>query len=118
MRPSPRLPFARADHHQGSTGPVVIVVFGGLLLTGTGRLLLPAYFVLAGMRVDLSHGTAPNLGELVLMLVVAIAGKTVGTYAAARACAVPRLQSTVSAALMNTRGPTETVILTTGANST
>ncbi|MCX4474878.1 cation:proton antiporter [Streptomyces cellulosae] len=83
-------------------------------LTGTGRLLLPAYFVLAGMRVDFSRGTLESLGELALILTVAIAGKSLGTYAAARAHALPTLQSAVLATLMNTRGLTEIVVLTTG----
>ncbi|MFH9354564.1 cation:proton antiporter [Kitasatospora sp. NPDC017646] len=80
-----------------------------------GRLLLlPAYFVLAGTKVDLSSMGLSGLGELVLILLTAVTGKFIGAYAGARSSAVPPLQSTALAALMNTRGLTELVFLTAG----
>ncbi|AGP51708.1 cation:proton antiporter [Streptomyces rapamycinicus] len=77
-------------------------------------LLLPVYFVLSGMRVDLSGIGFAGLGELVLILLVALAGKFLGAFAGARLSGIPRLQSTALAALMNTRGLTEIVLLTAG----
>ncbi|MDH2390847.1 cation:proton antiporter [Streptomyces sp. HNM0663] len=77
-------------------------------------LLLPAFFVVAGLQVDLSRTDLRALGELALVLLAAISGKFLGAYAASRANRVPPLQSAVLATLMNTRGLTEIVILTVG----
>jgi len=77
-------------------------------------LLLPVFFVVAGLKVDLSTVGLTGLGELALILLVAIAGKFVGAFAGARLQRVPPRQSAVLATLMNTRGLTEIVILTVG----
>ncbi|RBY83199.1 cation/H(+) antiporter [Blastococcus sp. TF02A-26] len=77
-------------------------------------LLLPVFFVITGANVDIGAITAAGFGELLLILLVAIAGKFVGAFAAARAQRVPRRQATALAALMNTRGLTELVILNAG----
>lgn len=76
--------------------------------------LLPVFFVTAGLKVDLSHLTTRNLGELGLILLVAISGKFVGAFAGARLQGLPTRHSSVLAILMNTRGLTELVILTVG----
>lgn len=47
-------------------------------------LLMPAFFVLSGLSVDLSRLDVRGVGELVLVIAVAVVGKTGGTYAAAR----------------------------------
>ncbi|MFS7875188.1 cation:proton antiporter [Streptomyces asiaticus] len=80
----------------------------------SGVLLLPVYFVLSGLRVDLSGIGFAGLGELVLILLVALAGKFLGAFAGARLSGIPMLQATALAALMNTRGLTEIVLLTAG----
>ncbi|MGP3987993.1 cation:proton antiporter [Streptomyces sp. 3N207] len=80
----------------------------------TRLLLLPAFFVVAGLQVDLSRTGTRELGELGLILLTAITGKFAGAYVGARLNRVPRVQSGVLAALMNTRGLTELVILTVG----
>lgn len=77
-------------------------------------LLLPVFFVIAGLQVDLSTVDASALVELALILVVAIGGKFVGAYAGARLNRVGRRQAGAIATLMNTRGLTEIVILTVG----
>ncbi|MFF3323765.1 cation:proton antiporter [Streptomyces sp. NPDC002889] len=77
-------------------------------------LLLPAFFVVAGLKVDLSRTGLQGLGELGLILLVAISGKFIGAYVGARVNRVPAVQSGVLATLMNTRGLTEIVILTIG----
>lgn len=77
-------------------------------------LLLPVFFVIAGLRVDLSTVDASALVELALILAVAIGGKFIGAYAGARLNRVGRRQSGAIATLMNTRGLTEIVILTVG----
>jgi Kef-type K+ transport system membrane component KefB len=77
------------------------------------RLFLPIYFVVAGLQVDTSFdGRA--LALLGIVICTAVAGKLVGTYVAARCCHLgPRPASTL-AVLMNTRGLTELIVLTTG----
>ncbi|WP_281905998.1 cation:proton antiporter [Phytohabitans aurantiacus] len=77
-------------------------------------LLLPVFFVLSGLRVDLSTIGGTGLLELGAILAVAIGGKFAGAYAAARLNRVPSRQSGALAILMNTRGLTEIVILTVG----
>jgi Kef-type K+ transport system membrane component KefB len=77
-------------------------------------LLLPVFFFLSGMRVDLSAVDLRGVLELVLILLVAIVGKFAGAYAGARLQGVRNRQAGALATLMNTRGLTEIVILTVG----
>ncbi|MFF8958395.1 cation:proton antiporter [Streptomyces sp. NPDC014894] len=77
-------------------------------------LLLPVYFVVAGLKVDLRGVGLDGLTELAVILLVAIAGKFLGTYAGARSQGLPAQDSATLAALMNTRGLTELVILGVG----
>ncbi len=77
-------------------------------------LLLPVFFVLAGMRVDLSKVNLRGVVELTLILLVAIVGKFAGAYFGARLQGVRTRQAGAVATLMNTRGLTEIVILTVG----
>lgn len=77
-------------------------------------LLLPVFFVVTGLGVDVGAIDLAGLGELGLILLVAIAGKFIGAFAAARANRVPRRQATALGVLMNTRGLTELVILNLG----
>ena len=64
--------------------------------------------------VDIGAIDLPASGELALILLVAISGKFLGAFAAARAQQVPRRQATALGVLMNTRGLTELVILNLG----
>ncbi len=77
-------------------------------------LLLPVFFVVSGLRVDLSGLGASGLVELALILAVAIVGKFVGAWVGARLQRVRSREAAVLATLMNTRGLTEIVILTVG----
>jgi Kef-type K+ transport system membrane component KefB len=77
-------------------------------------LLLPVFFVVAGLNVNLRELDLSSLGTLAAILAVAIGGKLLGSYAAARAVGVPGRQSWALATLLNTRGLTEIVILTVG----
>lgn len=83
--------------------------------TQTGMsFLLPVYFVVAGLKVDLGSLGSGALLELPLILAVAILGKGTGTYAAARLQGMTSRHSAVLATLMNTRGLTELVVLGVG----
>ena len=78
-------------------------------------LLLPVFFVVAGLQVDVGGIGAGGLVELVLILLVAVGGKFVGAFVAARLQRVPQRQAIALGLLMNTRGLTEIVILQVGA---
>ncbi|AYG84934.1 Na(+)/H(+)-K(+) antiporter GerN [Streptomyces hundungensis] len=77
-------------------------------------MLLPAYFTVAGLKVDLSTVDGDGLGELGLILLVAIGGKLGGAYLGARAARQPGRGAMTLGILMNTRGLTELVILGVG----
>ena len=77
-------------------------------------LLLPVFFVVAGLQVDVGALGLGGIWQLALILVAAIAGKFLGASVAARTQGLPRRQSTALGVLMNTRGLTEIVILQVG----
>jgi Kef-type K+ transport system membrane component KefB len=77
-------------------------------------LLLPVFFIVAGLKVDLSGLGLTGLGELGLVLFAAIGGKFGGAFAAARLHRLPARKSAALATLMNTRGLTELIILSVG----
>jgi Kef-type K+ transport system membrane component KefB len=77
-------------------------------------LLLPVFFVVAGLQVDLTHAGLAGLGLLALILLTAITGKSVGAFAAARLLGTDVRRSAALATLMNTRGVTELIVLSIG----
>lgn len=79
-----------------------------------GALLLPIFFVVAGLRVDLSGVAGRDLLDLGLILVAAVGGKFLGAYGAARLSGMRGRPATALAVLVNTRGLTELIILTVG----
>jgi Kef-type K+ transport system membrane component KefB len=79
-----------------------------------GVLLLPVFFVVAGLQVNLSQINLGGLGELGLIMLVAVGGKFIGAFVAARLHGIRPRQAAALASLMNTRGLTELVVLTVG----
>ena len=77
-------------------------------------LLLPLYFVVAGLNVNLSTLGPHQLTDLTAILTVAITGKIGGTYLGARTQGMPPRPAATLATLMNTRGLTELIILGVG----
>ncbi|WP_435970273.1 cation:proton antiporter [Streptomyces sp. Qhu_M48] len=77
-------------------------------------MLLPAYFTVAGLKVDLSTVDGDAFGRLGLILLVAVAGKFGGAYLGARAAGQSGRSATTLGVLMNTRGLTELIILGVG----
>lgn len=77
-------------------------------------LLLPVFFVISGLNVDLSGFGTRRLTELAAILLTAIGSKFLAVYGAARLGGLPSGESGVLATLMNTRGLTEIVILMVG----
>lgn len=79
-----------------------------------GMLLLPVYFVLSGLKVDLSLLNASDLGQLAAILAVAVTGKFAGAYVGARIGGLDGRHAAALGALLNTRGLTELVVLGVG----
>ena len=77
-------------------------------------VLLPLYFVVSGLSINLSTIGSSGLEELGAILAVAIIGKFTGAYCGAQLAGVRGRDAGVLATLMNTRGLTELVILGVG----
>ena len=78
-------------------------------------VLLPLFFVVTGLRVQVGLLDRPELWLLTLaLLAVAVAGKWIGALGAARFTGFPPRESAAIAALMNTRGLTELIVLNIG----
>jgi len=77
-------------------------------------LLMPVYFIIAGLQVDLSTVDAAGAGEFALIMLVAVGGKFGGVYLSAWLNRTDWRQAAGLATLMNARGLTELVILTLG----
>jgi Kef-type K+ transport system membrane component KefB len=76
--------------------------------------LLPIFFVVAALDVNLTGIGLGGLVDLGIILAVAIGGKICGSYAGARAGGLPGAQAISVATLMNARGVTELVVLQIG----
>jgi len=78
-------------------------------------VLAPLYFVMAGLRVDLSAlGNLPVLAAAAVTILVATIAKTAGGYAGARLCRLGHHESLAIGAGLNARGVVEIVVATVG----
>jgi Kef-type K+ transport system membrane component KefB len=77
--------------------------------------LLPIFFAYSGLKTQIGLLNTPELWLLCLAILgVAIVGKYVGTYYAARSCKIDRQEASALGWLMNTRGLTELIVLNIG----
>jgi Kef-type K+ transport system membrane component KefB/nucleotide-binding universal stress UspA family protein len=77
--------------------------------------LLPVFFAYSGLKTEIGLLNSPELWLLCLsVLAVAIAGKYIGTYVAARVCGINNRDASALGWLMNTRGLTELIVLNIG----
>ncbi|BAY98910.1 sodium/hydrogen exchanger [Tolypothrix tenuis PCC 7101] len=77
--------------------------------------LLPVFFAYSGLRTQIGLLNRPELWLLcALVLAVAIAGKYIGTYVAARVSGINKREASALGWLMNTRGLTELIVLNIG----
>lgn len=83
-------------------------------LEDISAVLLPVFFIVTGLGVDIGGLTVANVVELVAIVAVACVGKIAGTMTPARLLRLPWRESWALGLLMNTRGLTELVILNTG----
>ncbi|RKP45986.1 cation:proton antiporter [Trinickia fusca] len=78
-------------------------------------VLTPLFFVSVGIQASISALHSPTLwGWLLLFLVGGVAGKFGGCYAAARLCRIEPEEARMVAALMNSRGTVELLVLSIG----
>ncbi len=79
-----------------------------------GDVLLPLFFVVTGLTVDIAalHGT--DYAVLALLVVAAMAGKLTGGCAAARLTGLRMRESAVVGILLSSRGLTELIAITAG----
>jgi Kef-type K+ transport system membrane component KefB/nucleotide-binding universal stress UspA family protein len=79
--------------------------------------LLPVFFAYSGLKTQIGLLNRPVLWLLcAVVLIVAIVGKYVGTYIAARVSGVENRDASALGWLMNTRGLTELIVLNIGLN--
>jgi Kef-type K+ transport system membrane component KefB len=77
--------------------------------------LLPVFFAYSGLRTQIGLLNSPQLWFLcAAILAVAIAGKYIGTYVAARVGGIEKREASALGWLMNTRGLTELIVLNIG----
>ncbi|MEU8606132.1 cation:proton antiporter [Streptomyces parvulus] len=77
-------------------------------------LLLPVFFAVTGLTVDLTDLRMGEFGLLGVILAISVFGKVAGGYGSARLFGIPHRDSATLGALVNTRGLTELVILSVG----
>ncbi|MBD2328524.1 cation:proton antiporter [Alkalinema sp. FACHB-956] len=77
--------------------------------------LLPIFFAYSGLRTQIGLLNSPPLwGLCALVVLVAIVGKYVGTFAAAKVSGLSNRDASALGWLMNTRGLTELIVLNIG----
>jgi Kef-type K+ transport system membrane component KefB len=79
-----------------------------------GTLLLPVFFVVTGLSVDLTALTMSSFLQMLAIIAVACFGKLGGVAIPARLTGMSWRDATTLGLLMNTRGLTELVILNVG----
>lgn len=86
----------------------------GRPLESIGLLLLPVFFIVTGLGVDIGGLAAHNYLELAAIIVVACAGKLVGAAGPATAFGMPWRKAGTLGLLMNTRGLTGLIVIDAG----
>jgi Kef-type K+ transport system membrane component KefB len=79
-----------------------------------GRLLLPLFFVVTGLSLDVGAVRGDGLALLVLILFISCAGKLGPAYAVSRVAGLEPRESATVAVLVNSRGLTELIALNVG----
>jgi K+:H+ antiporter len=87
------------------------------IMEQAGGLLLPLFFVVTGLTMNVGALKGQDIALLLVILACAMLGKIGPAYGAARLCRLDRRQSAMIAALVNTRGLTELIALNVGLNA-
>lgn len=80
-------------------------------------LLMPVFFALAGLSTTTEAFTATHLGALALVVLVAVAGKVLGSAFGARAAGMAWRDSLAVGSLMNARGLMELIVMKVGLDA-
>jgi Kef-type K+ transport system membrane component KefB len=88
----------------------------GVPFENIGLVLLPVFFIVTGLGVDVASLTLTNYLELAAIILVACVGKTIGAATPALALGLPRKEARTLGILMNTRGLTELIVLNVGVS--
>jgi Kef-type K+ transport system membrane component KefB len=99
---------------RSSRAPDADVVRG---MQGAGNLMLPLFFVVTGLSLNIGSIGPGGLALLGLVFAIGCIGKLVPAYAASRLGGLPPRQAATVAALLNTRGLTELIALNAGLQS-
>jgi Kef-type K+ transport system membrane component KefB len=83
----------------------------------TTSTLLPIYFIIPGLSVNLRTLDSHNVIEIVLILFVACLGKIGGAFVSGRLSGLSPRQASTMGVLMNTRGLVELVVLQVGLSA-
>jgi Kef-type K+ transport system membrane component KefB len=83
-------------------------------LTEIGRVLLPLFFAVSGIAVNLTRARVADLAALALLLAVAVVGKIGGGHLGARLGGLDARTSWTVGVLLDTRGLTELIALNAG----
>jgi Kef-type K+ transport system membrane component KefB len=83
-------------------------------LDRVGSLLLPLFFIVTGLSLNIGALGGGGFVLLALILVVAAAGKLGPAYGVSRVCGIGPKESATIAVLLNTRGLTELIALNVG----
>ena len=81
---------------------------------GASAILLPVYFIVVGLSVDIAGLRGTDYAVLALVVTVACVGKVAGSALPAGWCGSSWRESTAIGILMNTRGLTELIVLNLG----
>jgi Kef-type K+ transport system membrane component KefB len=83
-------------------------------IDGISVVLLPVFFIVTGLNVDIGALSGRGVVELVGIIAVACAGKLIGAAVPGRLSGMPWKEAGTLGLLMNTRGLTELIILNVG----
>ncbi|MEU9210830.1 cation:proton antiporter [Streptomyces sp. NPDC048415] len=86
-------------------------------MEGAAGLLLPLFFVVTGLSLNVGAIGRSSVLLLCLILLISVAGKLVPGYLASRLNGLDRRESATIAALLNTRGLTELIALNVGLSA-
>lgn len=79
-----------------------------------GSVLLPLFFVVTGLSLNVGAVRGDVLGLLAMIIVISCAGKLGTAYGCSRLCGLEPRQAATVAVLLNTRGLTELIALNVG----
>ncbi|MFI0806462.1 cation:proton antiporter [Streptomyces echinatus] len=82
-----------------------------------GGLLLPLFFVVTGLTINIGAMSGSDVALLAVILVCGTGGKVAAAYAMARLGGLDTRQSAMIGALVNTRGLTELIALNVGLSA-